>query len=1022
MRILQIRFNNLNSLVGEWQIDLTDPAYTADGIFAITGPTGAGKSTLLDAICLALYGRTPRQSRVNASQNEVMSRQTGECFAEVVFETPQGRWCCHWSQHRSRKKADGVLQQPRHEVSEADTGKVLVTKLKDVAGTVERLTGMDFERFTRSMLLAQGGFAAFLQADADARAPILEQITGTSIYSEISKAVHQRRGEEKQGLEQLKAAQSGLQLLEPEAEEEIRRELAVLNERMHEHQEQVDRQQMLLNWRQQLNQEAEQLKRLQQDQQTLEQDQDIFAPKQYLLQQAQQAEALRPEFEPLRQRRKDLADATDGLEQLQVGVPALQQAQKEAVDALQGARQQLLHAESERERQQPLLAQLREQDWAIQAQQKRLQQLKAELPADALKGPAPDPAALQRAMQQTENALSEVLQGSHRDVLRQRQEQVRTRGEQLRDLLALVRQVDELKQEETGLTAAQAALEKQQAEARQQCEQLKARLEPLHREQRDLLKLQRLAERIADLEQQRHELEPGKPCPLCGSEQHPWRTTHPPSLSEEAVRLQRLEKQLANLQQEQQHQAIQQAQLERDVSHQQKLLQTTQQKRTVLDTPMSECLQQLNLAERPPQDELNEAYREAGEQWKQLKHQLDCIDALDAEQKQQQLEHDRLQQRLVVDEAAAEQLQLQQQRAALSPESNTEAWEVRLNATVEQARHAQEQAQAAASSNEQALKQRQHQIVDREGAVQRLTQDTEQLLAAFNTALASSLFADETALQAALLPREQLQALQREAETLNARATELKALLGRSEQSLSTLQQQALSELSATQLDEALQQLFQQQHTLLEQRGSLQQTLSLNSERKAQFGAQQKAIDAQQRELSRWEQLHELIGSADGKKFRNFAQGLTFELMVGHANRQLQKMSDRYLLVRDIDQPLELNVIDNYQAGEVRSTKNLSGGESFLISLALALGLSGMASRNVRVDSLFLDEGFGTLDEEALETALDTLSGLQQEGKLIGVISHVQALKDRIATRIEVQPLSGGCSGISGPGCVALTG
>lgn len=160
-----------------------------------------------------------------------------------------------------------------------------------------------------------------------------------------------------------------------------------------------------------------------------------------------------------------------------------------------------------------------------------------------------------------------------------------------------------------------------------------------------------------------------------------------------------------------------------------------------------------------------------------------------------------------------------------------------------------------------------------------------------------------------------------------------------------------------------------------------------------------------------------MIGSADGKKFRNFAQGLTFELMVGQANRQLQKMSDRYLLIRDQQQPLELKVIDNYQAGETRSTRNLSGGEGFLVSLALALGLSGMASRNVRVDSLFLDEGFGTLDEEALETALTTLAELQREGKLIGVISHVSALKERINTRIEVQPLSGGRSRILGPGC-----
>jgi len=138
---------------------------------------------------------------------------------------------------------------------------------------------------------------------------------------------------------------------------------------------------------------------------------------------------------------------------------------------------------------------------------------------------------------------------------------------------------------------------------------------------------------------------------------------------------------------------------------------------------------------------------------------------------------------------------------------------------------------------------------------------------------------------------------------------------------------------------------------------------------------------------------------------------------VSHANRQLEKMTDRYLLVRDDDQPLELNVVDNYQAGEIRSTKNLSGGESFIVSLSLALGLSKMASRKVRVDSLFLDEGFGSLDEDALETALETLSGLQQDGKLIGIISHVPALKERISTQITVQPVSGGKSVISGPGC-----
>jgi exonuclease SbcC len=376
---------------------------------------------------------------------------------------------------------------------------------------------------------------------------------------------------------------------------------------------------------------------------------------------------------------------------------------------------------------------------------------------------------------------------------------------------------------------------------------------------------------------------------------------------------------------------------------------------------------------------------------------------------------------LEVDAKQAELQALQQQRAELSPEPDADAWEARLKTAVELAQAARERAQTSLHGSEQALRQRQQQISDGTATVQHLQQETEQLEADFRAALEQSRFADESELQAALLPADRLQLLSRQAEALNARSAELKALRERGEQALALLQQQALTTANAEQLNTRLYQLKQQQKQLLQQQGSLQHALDDNQAKKQQFGEQQQAIDAQQRELERWNTLHELIGSADGKKFRNFAQGLTFELMVGHANRQLQKMSDRYLLVRDADQPLELNVIDNYQAGEIRSTKNLSGGESFLISLALALGLSCMASRNVRVDSLFLDEGFGTLDEDALETALDTLSGLQQEGKLIGVISHVQALKDRIATRIEVQPVSGGRSRINGPGCRALS-
>ncbi|MCB1719795.1 MAG: AAA family ATPase, partial [Candidatus Competibacteraceae bacterium] len=182
---------------------------------------------------LALYGCTPRLNKISKNSNEILSRQTGECFAEVTFETQAGRFRSHWSQHRARRHPAGELQAPKHELADAASGKILETKIQDVARRIERIAGMDFDRFTRSMLLAQGGFAAFLQADPDERAPILEQITGTEIYSRISIGVHERNRAEREQLNLLQAEIAGITLLSSEQESE-------LNNRLDAQQKQAD--------------------------------------------------------------------------------------------------------------------------------------------------------------------------------------------------------------------------------------------------------------------------------------------------------------------------------------------------------------------------------------------------------------------------------------------------------------------------------------------------------------------------------------------------------------------------------------------------------------------------------------------------------------------------------------------------------------------------------------------------------------------------------------------------------------
>ncbi|MFZ3114325.1 MAG: AAA family ATPase, partial [Syntrophales bacterium] len=296
MKILGVRFKNLNSLVGEWQIDFTHPDYASNGIFAITGPTGAGKTTIMDALCLGLYGTTPRLDRVTKSSNEIMSRRTGECFAEVTFETQKGRYRCHWSQHRSRHRPDGELQQARHEITAADSDKVLESKITQVGEFIAEVTGMDFERFTRSMLLAQGGFATFLLAPPGKRGDILEQITGTEIYSRISMQVHQRRTAERDRLALLQVELQGIQILSAEEVRELQADLAGQKVRESEAAGQKEKLRQALAWLEILAVLEKELEGLDRQRQDCEKRQEEFAPTLKKLARANRALALEGDY------------------------------------------------------------------------------------------------------------------------------------------------------------------------------------------------------------------------------------------------------------------------------------------------------------------------------------------------------------------------------------------------------------------------------------------------------------------------------------------------------------------------------------------------------------------------------------------------------------------------------------------------------------------------------------------------------------------------------------------------------
>jgi exonuclease SbcC len=285
-------------------------------------------------------------------------------------------------------------------------------------------------------------------------------------------------------------------------------------------------------------------------------------------------------------------------------------------------------------------------------------------------------------------------------------------------------------------------------------------------------------------------------------------------------------------------------------------------------------------------------------------------------------------------------------------------------------------------------------------------------LAKWQSALNDSPFDDLTAFVAALLPAEDRHRLMQLKETLQKARQQAEAVLNAARskwQELEKNQPLANPPLPGegavpllVELEEQLNRLEVERRTLSEQLGAQRALLISDEQRRVSQQALFAQITAQTTESDIWQRLDSMIGSARGDKFRKFAQGLTLDHLLHLANRHLARLHGRYLLRRKATGELELDIIDSWQGDAARDTRTLSGGESFLVSLALALALSDLVSHKTSIDSLFLDEGFGTLDADTLEIALTALDSLNASGKMIGIISHVEGLKERIPAQIKV--------------------
>jgi exonuclease SbcC len=779
--------------------------------------------------------------------------------------------------------------------------------------------------------------------------------------------------------------------------------------------------------------------------------------------------------------RKQQADDRAGLKAEEEALPGLESSAKEQAEALTSAEQQTARSKEELKAAAPTLQKVRSLDQKLADQKKAVSEGDEGCKKDAAKIDADKKARLEEQEKRSKAHEARDLVDGYLNEHAQVEWLIGGLAGVEEQLSGLLSKQNEVVQKEAAQEAANTTLElaaksldncqKQSGIRKQELEDTSKQLQQgkdalsqllgdrLLREYRTeketLLREMAFLTKIAELEDHRAKLEDGKPCPLCGATEHPFAEGNVPVPDETEQKIDALTRLISKA--EDQEAAIKKLEeaeslARKNLTEAEKLESAAANDKKASEKALAEVkdglvklradfaerrqaistkLQPLGIADIPETDisSLTETLRARLKAWQaQVKKKADIekqISDIDSDVKRLNAVIDTQVKALREKQENLERLKKElaaetEKREALYGDRNPDEEERGLNKAVFDAESAERQARDqhnqlqqrwhTAKAHVESLRKR---IDQREPELGRMETD-------FSEALTPVGFSDEEQFLGARLTSERRGELAVKAKDLDERQTDLKARQKDRETRLTTEMARKVTDKS---LEELEPQFKEHEEALKELRdiiAGLKHKLGENTAAKERIKEKQAAIEAQKKECRRWENLHELIGSADGKKYRNFAQGLTFEMMIGHANRQLRKMTDRYLLARDDAQPLELNVVDNYQAGEIRSTKNLSGGESFIVSLSLALGLSHMASRNVRVDSLFLDEGFGTLDEEALDTALETLAGLQQDGKLIGVISHVPALKERISTQIQVTPQTGGRSQISGPGCGRL--
>ena len=1077
MKIKKLTIQNMNSIYGSWEIDFQDAAYVNSPLFAITGKTGSGKSTILDAISFALYDQTDRMAQ---KRSEFASKGTLECMAELVFEVDGIEYCSHSTLKAVSRGVNGGkyddsvdkngcwLQWEENGVLHKEEGTNAKT------AKIKQLLGLDFKQFCQVILLAQGKFNAFLSEDSTKRADILEKITGTAIYSRIGEKIAEKRKAAVDECTRLQEQLEGIQILTDEEVlqknnrlAEIDAETKEIEKKIKQFEGQLDTDGKRLDCQKQLQE-----KELANQQLTTEETE--FAQERPRLEAARTAVNVTPSYHEYKTVTDEQERDQKALDAINANLPQLKQKATEAKAACEKDEQNLKGAEEHKSIRETFLQQIDQLDaeihqlettrdvqqtkcTAIEASLKKRQSSMDQLDK-AIAKLSMDRQAAEAYLKEHDNdkSLETNLSGWQTSCATMQKNRLQWKRHEA-DLKTL--QANLANAETDAENAQKTLLEKQAAETAATADLQKAEEDlqsvldgrTVEEIQQDVDEQQKTVMLLKTLNPKEHlkSFAEGTPCPVCGSTHHPYRSLPPeslPDLDHAQAILKTYEKRvkdaakcsqsvaqakltLANAQG-----AVQTAMAKRDSQIQlaaklkddvDKLATSCQQESQALEDAVALLRDDLayygftwNGEEKLP-DEIAVRIKQFATQKALVdgfeKQQAELLQKKAALEGEQTAENTTLEQERTELAAAGNALQAKQQARLEAYQDRKTADERHdLDAAITAARTAKDASAKAFTTAENDVHHAETEVTRLTDVLTARLNDVNRTKTALDTVLNSNALTLETYL-ANLLPQSEFDSLVAKETSLKERRTALQESVKTLQANLKTLNDSLPQDFDRQAVEEQKDSLLKQMNGLSEERGGIRQLLETNDANKQKTSKLWSEYKIKQKDAVRWERLHKWIG---GDNFKKLAQAYTFENLLVKANEQLHNMlGGRYQMCSHQEENgLEIDVIDNQLGGDVRTSKNLSGGEQFVNSMALALGLSSMVGEKFRVDSLFLDEGFGTLDGHELEEAMNTLSQLRGDGKLVGIITHAERLQERIPTRICLEKHGNGRSTLEGPG------